>query len=243
MMTLLLLLSAITLPALGDTPVGEVVESVFRRQAELAADRRDASYIGEYLYLEYDGKGELQREETCRRRVYRKGYDKQHIEFLSVAVNGVELSGRGRERQVWMLKQKGLVQDEAKMPFQLETRDAYEYELGGVDTCCGQDAWILGFEPKRRSMQTVVGKAWLSQANGEVLRLDFRPAWLPWVCVGTRMVLHFGEQQGQILPTYFEMDMGIRVKLLITLAERRIRVEDRFSDYRFNQGLPDSLFE
>jgi hypothetical protein len=219
------------------------VESVFRRQAELAAERTDASYIGAYLYLEYDGKGELRREETCRRRVFRKGYDKQHIEFLNVAVNGKELEGRRRERQIWMLRRKGLVQDEARMPFRLETRDAYEYELEGADTCCGQSAWVLKFEPRRRSMQTVVGKAWVGQANGDVLRLEFRPAWLPWVCVGTRMVLHFGEQQGMVLPTLFEMDMRIRVKVLVTLAERRIRVEDRFSDYRFNQGLPDSLFE
>jgi hypothetical protein len=243
MTTLLLLLGAVAPPALDNISVNEVVESVFRRQAELAAARMDASYIGDYLYLEFDGKGVLQREETCRRRVFRKGYDKQHIEFLSVAVNGNELSGRGRERQVWMLKQKGLVQDEARMPFRLETRDAYEYELEGTDTCCGQDAWVLAFEPKRRSMQTVVGKAWVSRANGDVLRLEFRPAWLPWVCVGTRMVLHFSEQQGMVLPTFFEMDMGIRVKVLVTLAERRIRVEDRFSDYRFNQGLPDSMFD
>lgn len=242
-MTLLFLLGVVAPPTPGDISVAVVVERVFRRQAELAAERTDASYIGEYLYLEYDGKGKLRREETCRRRVFRKGYDRQHIEFLSVAVNGKELAGRRRERQIWMLRRKGLVQDEARMPFRLETRDAYEYELEGADTCCGQEAWVLEFEPRRRSMQTVVGRAWISQASGDVLRLEFRPARLPWVCVGTRMVLHFGEQQGQILPTFFEMDMGIRVKVFITLAERRIRVEDRFSDYSFNQGLPDSLFE
>jgi hypothetical protein len=220
-----------------------VVESVFRRQAELAAARMDASYIGDYLYMEFDGKGVLQREETCRRRVFRKGYDKQHIEFLNVAVNGNELSGRGRERQVWMLKQKGLVQDEAHMPFRIETRDAYEYELLGTDTCWGQKAWVLGFQPKRRSLQTVVGQALVGKETGDVLRMEFKPAWLPWVCVGTSLVLHYSELDGQMLPTFFEMDMCIKVKMLVTLAERKIRIEDRFSDYRFNQGLPDSLFD
>jgi hypothetical protein len=243
MTTFFLLLGAIATSGTGKAASADVVESVFRRQAELAAERMDASYIGEYLYQEYDGKGELKREETCRRRVFRKGYDRQHIEFLNVAVNGKELEGRRRERQIWMLRRKGLVQDEARMPFRLETRDAYDYELEAADTCCGRSAWVLEFEPKRRSMQTVVGKAWVSQASGDVLRLEFRPAWLPWVCVGTRMVLHFGEQQGPVLPTFFEMDMGIRVKVFVTLAERRIRVEDRFSDYRFNQGLPDSMFD
>jgi len=228
----------------GAAPTGaDVVDGVFVRLAERTAAVRDASYIGDYVYREFDAEGRQLREETCRRRVYTKGYEKQHIEFLEVKVNGRELEGRARSVQIALLKQKGLVQEDASMPFLFETRELYTYEVSGSDTCRGREAWVVGFDPRRRTMQTVTGQALIDKQTFDILELRFRPAWLPWVCVGTCMTLHLEELDGYTFPTFFEMDMTIRVKVIVTLAHRRLRVEDRFTDYRFNTGLSDSLFD
>jgi len=235
-----LLLAAV---ATGEVQVDSVLDAVFVRAAERTAAIRDATYIGAYLYREFDSEGNQLREETCRRRVYTKGYGNQHLEFLDVRVNGKELAGRARSVQIALLKQKGLVQDEAAMPFRLETMDSYNYELLGSDTLGGREVWVVGFDPLHRSMKTVTGQALVDKATFDILQLRFKPAWLPWVCVGTCMTLYLRELDGYTYPYFFEMDMTIRVKVLITLAHRRLRVEDRFTDYQFNTGLPDSLFD
>lgn len=230
------------LPAPG--PGIEVVSAgVFARQDEIAARFFDACYLGEYRYWERDAEGNLLREEACRRRSYHKRPGRRRIEFLGVSVNGKELAGPGREQQIAALRRKGLVQDEAEMPFWPETREAYRYEILGPDTCLGRAAWLVGFTPVKRTMQAVVGRAFVDRANFDILRLEFRPARLPRFCVGAQMRLHYAPQQGYMFPEWFEMDMEIRVRFLVTLAHRRLRVEDRYSDYRFNTGLADSLFE
>lgn len=243
MIPTLMALCPLVSTATADSRPDELVATVFRRQAQLAAAHADATHLAEYRYEEFDAQGRLLQSETCTRRVYTKGFGRQYTEFLGVAVNCQELEGRSREAQIRALKQKGLAQDEAEMPFRLGTRDAYEYELLGEDTCLGRETWMVGFEPKRKTRRTVIGRAWVEQRAFDVLRLEFRPARLPWVCRNTRMVLHYSEQQGHMLPCRFEMDMDVVVKVIVTFAQRKIRVEDRFSAYRFNLGLPDSLFD
>ena len=68
------------------------------------------------------------------------------------------------------------------------------------------------------------------------------PARLPWVVADTDMKLDFDWEQGYLLPDRFEMNMDLRIRFIVTLLDRRLRIEDRFTDYRFNSGLPDSLF-
>ena len=218
----------------------EVVERAFARQEETTARFGEAAYTGDYVYHELDAEGRVLREETCRRRVLvRNGH--QHNEFLSVAANGQELSGPARARQIAAMLKKGLVQDQTQMPLRLDSRTAYDYELLGQDTCSGCSAWVVGFVPRKRSMQTVIGRAFVDCDNYDVLRLEFRPARLPWACAGTTMILDFADFGGFTLPSRFEMDMEIRVKFIITFARRWIHIDDRYSDYEFGMPLPDSL--
>jgi len=226
----------------GPPDVGAVLAAVFARGAARDALITDACYRGDYRYREEDAAGRLLREETCERVVYVKG-ERQRVDFVSVTVNGRELEGRARDRQIAALEKKGLVVSRANMPFVPEARDAYDYELLGTDSCSGLAAWVVGFTPRRRSQEMVVGRALVDRETGDVVRMEFRPARLPWVCGETRMVLESAEMAGFWYPVRFEMEMKVRVRILVTLMSRTIRAEDRFSDYRFNTGLPDSVFK
>lgn len=224
-------------------PGDGIMARVYRRQAEIARAHGDATYTAVYVYREHDPDGRLLCEETCRRRVFVKG-ERQRVEFLEVTANGRVLEGDERERKIRELRRKGLVQDRTRMPFRADTRDEYRYRVAGDTTLGGRPAWLIEFEPARRTGRHIVGRAWVfSDAVNDVGRMEFRPDRLPVVVPEMRMVLEYAPDGMTMLPDRFDLDMRVHVKLLVTLFERRITIEDRFGDYRFNTGLPDSLFK
>lgn len=238
-----LLVVMFTVPAPPGHTAEAIVAGVYRRQAALAQSVADGQYRAEYRYEERNPDSTIRALETCTRRVSVRG-ERRHVEFLEVTANGRVLEGRDRERKLRELRGKGLVQDWTRMPFLLETRDEYSYELAGTDSAAGRPAWIVGFKPVRRDGRHIVGRAWvLSDSGHDVARLEFRPDRLPFVVPQMKMVLHYAPTAGMMLPVFFELDMRVHVRLILTLADRYIRIEDRFSEYRFNTGLPDSLFE
>ncbi|MBM3317032.1 MAG: hypothetical protein FJY75_04185 [Candidatus Eisenbacteria bacterium] len=234
------LLCRLLLPAGGPAASGqaapeEILDALFRRLEQRDRHCRGAVYQADYRYQERNRGGELLREESCRRRI-RLRDEGPEIEFLSVKVNQEELAGSDREGQIAKLLRRGLVQDAARMPFFPGTRDAYEYELAGEDTHAGREVWVVRFAPRSEEAQAVVGRAFVDKESCDLIGLEFSPVHLPRSCVGALMRLHFATQQGWMLPDRLEMDLDIRVKWLVTLAHRRLRIEDRYSDYRFAAG-------
>ena len=75
------------------------------------------------------------------------------------------------------------------MPFRLETRKDYTYELLGSDSAIGREAWLVGFVPKKKTMQTLTGRGWVDKETFDLLRLEFKPAWLPWVFLAAEEVV------------------------------------------------------
>ena len=57
------------------------------------------------------------------------------------------------------------------------------------------------------------------------------------------MNIRFAPVSGYQLPPMFSMDMRIRISFLITLADRTLSIEDRYSNYRLNVGLDDDIFD
>lgn len=224
---LVLMLSVALLP-----PVDNVVDSLFARQTRQSAKYIGASYLAEYRYRECNTQGTPLREESCRRRVYiNRG--QTWTEFLEVTLNGQKLTGRERQKQITLLRRKGLVQERARMPFQPNTRHSYTYRLTGEDTCQLRPVWVIEFTPRQRTIQTVQGHAFVDKHSYDVLALEFRPARLPWFCKNTRMRLWYASTGQMVVPVFFEMDMDIKVSLLMPLAERKLRIEDRYSEYVF----------
>ncbi|MFO7674811.1 MAG: hypothetical protein R6X12_00625 [bacterium] len=234
---LLLLLAASSLA------IEEVMAGAHRREAELDREVRDAQFLAEYRYEEREADGRVRSVETCLRRVYVRG-GRQVVEFLEVTADGRVLAGRERERKLRELRARGLAQDRTRMPFRRETAGEYRYELAGDTLLDGRRAWRVEFRPARSTGRHIVGRGWLSaDSTCDILRLEFRPDRLPFVVPEMEMTLAYEQAGNRTLPARFDLEMRVLVRLIVTLAERHISIEDRFGGYRFNTGLPDSLFE
>jgi hypothetical protein len=214
------------------------IDLVFARLAEQAAAIRSASYLADYRYQEKDGSGRLLRDDRCRRRDTRDRWDKTRTEYLSMSCFGQEVTGRRRDAQQRWLRFQSEVQQRSRMPFLFETRDEYRYSDSGTRTWRGREVVVVGFEPRRRDSRYVRGRAFTNPASGDIVRVEFVPLGLPWVVREVSMALDYAPQGGFALPLRFEMDIMVKVKVLVTLAERRIHIEDTYSDYRFNADVP-----
>jgi hypothetical protein len=224
-------------------PADSVVQSVFCRQQVMSERIRDVSYDADYRYTEVDVRQGRTRRVSCLRRVSMKGYERQRHDIRSVTVDGRRLSGRELEHEVNDLRSKGLVAGNTRMPFMTETRDEYRYSLLGEESLHGSKAWVLGFQPRSTSSRYIRGRAWVSKDSFDVVGLQFAPARVPLVVSAADMNLEYGQVDGAWLPVRFTMTMDLKLKVLITVLDRHLEIEDRYSGYVLNAGLNDSLFD
>lgn len=237
---LLLLATSASGAALCDS----VVDLIFQRQEAVAGQVHDFGYSADYRYVEEDLRGGRRSEVACTRRVHMMGFEHQRHDFLSVAVNGRRLYGKEMQREIRDLKSKGLVARKSRMPFLPETRDEFTYQVLGSESWQGREAWSVGFEPKARNDRTVRGKALVLKQSGDIVRLDFAPARLPFVVDSMGLRLDY-EPHGELwLPSRFRLDLSLRLAVFRrTLLDRHISIDDIYTDYKFNNGLTERFFE
>ncbi len=228
----------------GQLPVTaeSVSQAVSCRQQVLSERIRDISYNADYRYTETDLRQGRSRQVNCLRRVSMKGYERQRHDILSVKVDGHKLLGRQLEREVNDLRSKGLVAGNTRMPLMLETKDEYRYSLLGTDSFPDMPVWVLGFEPRQKSSRHVRGRALVLKDSFDIVGMQFAPARVPFVVRDIGMTLDYERVQNVWLPVRFRMMLDLRFKVILTMLDRHIEIEDRYSNYRLNSGFDDSLF-
>ncbi len=230
-------MSTLLLLGLAAGPIeADVIEQIFARQAVVAAQVCSLSYLALYQYRETDYRQDRRQEVSCFRRVTMRGYDNQRHDFLRVTVDGRELVGEEMEQEISDLRAKGLIATGTRMPFLLETRNEYRYQLLGTTELAGQDCWLVGFEPVRPSGRTVRGQSFVLRATGDIIRTEFRPARVPFVVQDIGLVLEYGRVGSYWLPSRFTFRMDLRLRLLVTMLDRRIEVDDSYTDYHLYLG-------
>jgi hypothetical protein len=230
--------------ASGGPLCDSVVELVFRRQAAMAARIHDLGYFADYRYVEEDFRAGSRSEVACTRRVWMMGFGRQRHDFETVTLNGLLLAGTEMDREIRDLKSKGLVTRESRMPFLLETRREFTYTLSGVRSWQGRDAWVVSFEPRVRTDRTVRGRALVLRETGDVIRMEFKPARLPFVVDSMAIVLDYAPHDDLWLPMSLRLDLSLRLAVFRrTLLDRHISIDDNYSDYKFNSGLTERFFE
>ncbi len=223
--------------------LNQILESVKAQQTRIEEEIEDAIFSAESLYRERKGDGELKKEVITRRRVYVKRGNKRHEEYLSMIVNGRELHGREMEEELKDWRKNAERQQETKIPLTPEAEGAYDYHLIGSGTWDGMDVWVIGFEARQKDDGYVNGKGYISKDNFNIVRAEFAPAKMPRVIKDMEMSLTYSEVQGYWMPVKFEMDMKIKVSFIIDMFYRHIKIEDEYSQYKFNNKLDDSIFE
>jgi hypothetical protein len=217
---------------LGALSPALLVDSVFARQAWVAARVCSLSYRAEYRYVEEDRRSGRRQELRCTRRVSMAGYENQRHDFERVLRDGRELSGEEMQRAIRDLESKGLVAGKTRMPFLVETRAEYRYRLLGGRLLGGRPVWLLGFEPVRASDRHVRGRAFILADNWDIARLEFRPARVPFVVKEMELALDYEPVGEYWLPVRFRFELELWLHVVARLLDRHITIEDDYSDFR-----------
>jgi hypothetical protein len=223
-----------------------ILSEVQRRDAEREAAIRDMVYTAETRVLEFqdESRQEVKSETLARRRVYMRAPDMVHNEHLSMTIDGRQLSPKEMERELAKQRRggRGDQNQEFQSPFSAEAAPLYDFELLGARNFDGNPVWAVAFRPKEAGENRFTGTAYLSQADYQPLYVEMAPAELPSILQEFAMSIRFAPVQDYQLPSVFSMDMRVRVSFLITLSDRTLSIEERYSQYRLNVGLDEEIF-
>ncbi len=212
----------------------EVINRIFLRQRQVATELAGVAYQADFTYKEYDFRSGKEQTIECQRRVIMKRYEEQEFEFLKVSVDGRIVSGREKTQVCRRLVKKGLIARQTRMPFFLETQDDYRYEVTGIRVWQGESVVMVKFIPRRADDYHIRGVGYVRVNSGDVLRLEFLPARLPFVVADAQMVINYGLIQGYWLPKEFRLKMDLRLNFLVEVMSRRIEIYDVYDDYQLN---------
>ena len=225
-----------------DPTIQEIISKAEMRQQAIKDSIRDAIYTGKAMYKELDKNGSIKKDVVINRRVYIKQDGKRHEEYISMFVDGKELTKKEieKERKEWQKKNGS---NETKMPLSKEAKRDYEYELIGNSIFNGVPVWIIEFTSKKKEDGYINGKGYIHKDKYDIIHAEFTPAKMSSVIRDMSMSLSYCEVQGYWLPSKFEMDMKVNVKFVLSMYYKQIKVEDVYTQYKINCGLQDSLFE
>ncbi|MEO0086222.1 MAG: hypothetical protein ABIK37_06270 [candidate division WOR-3 bacterium] len=224
--------TALLLLSLAATAGPGIVDSIFLRQATVARELAGVEYLARFSFVETDLRAGTASSVNCLRRVRMRRYVDQTYEFLSASVDGRQVLGREKDRVCRDLVRRGFVARNTLMPFFLESRPEYNYSVTGRFRWQGQEVWAVRFEPRRATDRHVRGFAYALAATLDIVRIEFIPARLPFVVTDARLTLDYGQVQGYWLPERFELDMDLRLAVVVEVMRRHIRITDNYTDYR-----------
>ena len=96
-------------------------------------------------------------------------------------------------------------------------------------------------EAKKDADDYIDGIAYVRKDNYHIVRLEATSSKLPSVIKKMDRVYTYRNVKGYVLPATFEMELHVKVKFIITFADKHIMIEDQYSDYRFHTDAGDSL--
>jgi hypothetical protein len=203
-------------------------------------------YLAETQVVEWEdaSRQAVKSEILSLRRVYSGEHGQLHNEYLSMIVDGRALDRKEMERELAKQRRGGRGEGERdyRSPFSAEAAPLYDFQIEGQELLEGQPVWVVGFAPKQAEDDLFVGRAWISRTDYQPLYVEVAPAVLPRVLERLAMSIRFAAVDGFRLPSVFRMEMRVRVNFLVTLADRTLSIEDRYSGYRLNVGVDDEVF-
>ena len=236
-------------PQAGHT-TNPTIETVLRemQRAETAREAavRDMVYTADTRVIEWEdaSRRTVKSETLSVRKVYVREPDQLHNDYLSMTIDGRKLSEKEMQRELAKQQRGGRREGngEFQSPFSAEAAPLYEFQLEGVRLFEGQIVRIVKFAPKQAEENLFSGRAYVTKGDYQPVYVEMAPAVLPRVLEEFSMSIRFAEVEGYRLPSVFNMDMRVRVNFLVTLADRTLSIEDRYSEYRLNVGLADHIF-
>jgi len=225
----------------ADKQLDLILSKLYEIDTKFRDQVKDYVYDANSTALELDDDDVVEKITKAYRKVYIKMPDKMFEDHISMKINGKDLNKEEIEEELEDRRKRGK-KKVFMSPFNPKFKDRYEFTLMGEKRWGGNEVWIIGLKAKEESEDLINGKVYVLKSNYHIIFLDFIPAELPGVIKNASMRMIFSDQQGHWLPKRFEMEMHIKVKFLISLADIRLKVTDRYSNYKINTGLKESLF-
>jgi hypothetical protein len=202
----------------------------------------DMECLGRSVYRELNKQSETVEEIIALRRIYTRDRDQEHEQYIAMSKNGKDLNAREMGAEIRQWQKMGKRRGSTKMPFDPAWQDSYTFMLEGADTLDTVRVWRIAFRGKEAADDLIDGVAYVRMDNYHILRLEAVSSKLPSVIKKMRRVYTYMDVEGYVLPATFQMELHVKVKFIITFADKHIMIEDQYSDYQVNTGLPDSLF-
>jgi hypothetical protein len=247
-----LLTFGLLLPRAGyasDSTIETILRELQGAEAAREAAIRDMVYTAETRVIEWEdsARQEIKSETISVRRVYVRTPDQMHNEYLSMTVDGRALTRKEMERELAKQRRGGRRGSEGngggfQSPFSAEAAPFYDFELEGPEMFEGRAVWVVSFSPKKPEENLFTGRAYVDREDAQPVYVEMAPAVLPRVLEEFAMDIRFAPVNGYSLPSVFTMEMRVRISFLLTLADRTLSIEDRYSEYKLNVGLEEEIF-
>lgn len=228
--------------AAGTAGLDEILEEIHAWYASQSAEIFDMECLGRSVYRELNKQGETVEEIIALRKIYTRGRDQERERYIAMSKNGQDLTEHEMEEEIRRWRKMGKRRGSTKMPFDPAWQDSYIFTLEGVDTLDNTSVWRIAFQAKEKAEDYIDGVAYVRTDTYRILRLEAMSSKLPSVIKKMKRLYTYMDVAGFVLPATFEMEIHVKVKFIITFADKHIMIEDRYSDYRLNTGIPDSLF-
>lgn len=216
--------------------LNNILEGVFRQQDLIEEQIKDAIFLGRFSYVEINAKGDTVKTINSLRRIYSKGSDKQKSEYLEMTIDGKKLT----EPEIKKHTKNNQSNENFKSPFYKRFRNDYDFVYRGEDP--NAKVWIIGFNPKQKGKGYMKGTAQISQIDFSIKQMQFLPTDLPFVVKNFNITLDYAKFENYSLPSKFTLEMEIQVKVVLNFAHKFIKMQELYSEYQFNNNLPDSIF-
>lgn len=218
-----------------------IIERTVVKQGSMRSMIHSMQFLAHSVFRKMDEHGEVKKEILIERYVFEKG-DKQASRYVSMSVNGNQLNEDDMQKEIADWEKQGKKRGTTRMPFDQRYRTEYEYSLDGQVVHEGIEVWIIGFKPQEKEDGYIIGSAYIHPTDYGVMRIEASPVKLPGVVKDMKMIYTYKEEQGYWLPEAFEFSMRLKVQFVLTLVHNLYTLEDRYSKFILNSGLPGSLF-
>jgi hypothetical protein len=216
-----------------------ILNGIFHEQDRIDKEIQDATFDGNFSYIEINNKGDTIKTIYSKRRVFTRGYDKQKSEYSEMIKNGKTLTQVEIQKEL----KNNRSDTKTKLPFDIKERNNYEFNYLSDEKWNDFAVWKIGFKPKKKGKDFVDGFVYVSKSDSNVVQYQFKPIGLPFVVKNFNISLDYMKIQNYWVPEKFSLKIEIDVKVIFSFAHKYIEMREEYSNYKFNNGLEDSFFQ
>lgn len=221
-------------PAQAQDPAGDWdlhLAGIRARAEAIQQALPEIGYAAESESRQLSGDGKVQKVVRSLRQVHFVWPDQYQQEYSFMSINGRELTEQERKAELSRMKS-----ERGESPFTAREMPNYRFTYEGGAEYAGRKVWKVGFQPLAPGEKMVQGFGYILPETYDVVYFSFSPSRLPAGLRELKAEMQYQPVQNYWLPLEFHMELHVKVAFVITLADLRIQVQEKYSDYQLPAG-------